>query len=95
MPELMPMLLSVGDTISTLEQPIPPSISKLCRTGQAASKTPRDLSEIMTSVRLSCSRTGKCSPPPSPYRKQKPPKLATRRVDEKRCTDAGSDGGGK
>ena len=67
---------------------------KLCRTGRAASKAYRELSDILTCIRLRCSRSGKCRSLEFPSRKPQPPKEATRRVDEKRWADAGSGGGG-
>ena len=72
-----------------------PLSSKLCRTGQADSRARREVSENLTSERLNCLRTGKWSPLALfPSAKPQPPKLTARRVDEKRCTDAGGGGSG-
>ena len=74
--ERMPMLRRVGDAIWTRGKPMEPVSSKLCRTGQAASKARRELSENLTSERLNCLRTGKWSPLASfPFVKPQPPKL--------------------
>ena len=93
-PGFTPMLLRLRDTIRSRRQPLLKDSSKLCKTGQPASKACRELSEIVTCKRLSCLRTGKWRAVAFPSGKPQPPKLATRRVDEKRYTDAGSSGGG-
>ena len=93
-PGFTPMLLRLRDTIRSRRQPLLKDSSKLCKTGQPASKACRELSEIVTCKRLSCLRSGKWRAVAFPSGKPQPPKLATRRVDEKRCTDAGSGGGG-
>ena len=93
-PEHTPMLLRLGDTIWARGQPWFSSRSKLSRTGQPASSAWRELPEILACKRLSCLRSGRWSAPAaSPSAKLQPPKLAARRVGEKRRADAGSGGG--